>query len=67
MFSGWHTQIAAVCSSVPGCRRADGNTWGKTWLLPTDQVSALQQALNANLVSEWGGAGGQWADRGLYT
>jgi hypothetical protein len=51
VFSGWHTQIAAVCSSVPGCRRADGNTWGKTWLLPADQVNALQQALNENLVS----------------
>lgn len=51
VFSGWHNAIAAVCSAIPGCRRADGNSWGRTWLVPADKVGALQQALEANLVS----------------
>lgn len=52
VFSGWHTQLAAVFSSLPGCRRADeSNAWGRTWLVPADKVGALQQALDANLVS----------------
>jgi len=50
-FSGWHDQIAAVCRSIPGCRKADGNNWGRSWLLPADQLNALQQALEDNLVS----------------
>jgi hypothetical protein len=51
VFSGWHNAIAAVCGSIPGCRRADGNSWGRTWLVPSAKVGELQQKLERDLVS----------------
>eukprot|EP00879_Flechtneria_rotunda_P033580 GHRR01037205.1.p1 GENE.GHRR01037205.1~~GHRR01037205.1.p1 ORF type:complete len:626 (+),score=250.64 GHRR01037205.1:205-2082(+) len=44
-FSGPHPDIARVCSSLQNVKRDPGDRWGKSWLVPVDKVTELEEAV----------------------
>lgn len=42
-----------MCDALPGVQRVSGSkSWSSSWLVETDQVQALQQALAKQLVRD---------------